>query len=60
MLWGCFLYNCVGKIEVVKGNMTVISYTQILNKNLLLSVNKLNMNDDFIFNKIMTQSIKLL
>ncbi|ORD96694.1 TCB1 [Hepatospora eriocheir] len=49
MLWGCFSYNGVGKIEVVKGNMTVMSYTQILNRNLLSSVKKLNMGDDFIF-----------
>ncbi|ORD95241.1 TCB1 [Hepatospora eriocheir] len=49
MLWGCFSYNGVGKIEIVKGNMTVMSYTQILNRNLLSSVKKLNMDDVFIF-----------
>ncbi|ORD98284.1 TCB1 [Hepatospora eriocheir] len=49
MLWNCFLYNGVGKIEVVKGNMTAMSYVQILNRNLLSSVKKLNMGDDFIF-----------
>ncbi|ORD97417.1 TCB1 [Hepatospora eriocheir] len=49
MLWGCFSYNGVGKIEVVKGNMIAMSYTQILNKNLFASVKKLNMGDGFIF-----------
>ena len=47
--WGCFSATGVGNLVFIDGNMTGEMYRDILDKNLLESVKKLKMNDDWIF-----------
>ncbi|ORD99267.1 TCB2 [Hepatospora eriocheir] len=49
MIWGCFSYEGVGRIEIIKGNITALYYTKILNKNLFKSVDELSISDNYIF-----------
>ena len=47
--WACFSSSGVGRLIFIDGNMTGESYREILENNLLKSVEKLGMNDDWIF-----------
>ncbi|ORD98750.1 TCB1 [Hepatospora eriocheir] len=49
MVWGCFSYEGVGRIEIIKGNMIALYYTKILNRNLFKSVDELSISDNYIF-----------
>lgn len=48
MIWGCFSYEGVGKIQIIEGKMNSLMYTTILNENLFESVKNLK-KQDFIF-----------
>ncbi|ORD99530.1 TCB1 [Hepatospora eriocheir] len=50
-LWGCFSYNGVGRLEIIKGNMDVIMYTKILKKNLKKSAKDLGLDENFVFHQ---------
>ena len=47
--WGCFSSSGVGSLMFIYGNMTGESYREILENNLLKSVEKLGMSHDWIF-----------
>ncbi|CAF3688027.1 unnamed protein product [Rotaria socialis] len=47
--WGCFSASGVGNLVFIDGNMTGELYRDILQKKLLQSVKKLNMNTDWYF-----------
>ena len=47
--WACFSSSGVGRSIFIDGNMTGESYREILENNLLRSVEKLDMSDDWIF-----------
>ena len=47
--WACFSSSDVGSLIFIDGNMTGESYRKILENNLLKSVEKLGMSDDWIF-----------
>ena len=47
--WGCFSSSGVGSLIFIDGNMMGESYREILENNLLKSVEKLGMSDDWIF-----------
>ena len=47
--WGCFSSSGVGSLLFIDGNMTGESYREILENNLLKSVEKLGMSDGWIF-----------
>ena len=49
MIWGCFSVKGVGKISVIDGKMNVQKYNQILQKNLMFSVESLEQPSDYIF-----------
>ena len=47
--WDCFSSSVVGSLIFIDGSMTAESYREILANNLLKSVEKLGMSDDWIF-----------
>ena len=47
--WDCFSSSGVGSLIFIDGNMTGESYREILENNLLKSVEKLGMSRDWIF-----------
>ena len=47
--WGCFSSSGVGSLIFIEGNMTDESYREILENNLLKSLEKLDMSHDWIF-----------
>ena len=47
--WGCFSSSGVSSLIFIDGNMTCESYREIFENNLLKSVEKLGMSDDWIF-----------
>ena len=49
MIWECFLAKCVGKISIIDGKMNAQKYKQILQENLMSSVESLELQSDFIF-----------
>ncbi|CAF3787789.1 unnamed protein product [Rotaria magnacalcarata] len=49
MVWGCFTKKGVGKLYVLDHIMDALYYRQILEENLLASVNKLGFDNNFIF-----------
>lgn len=49
MIWGCFSANGVGKISIINGRMNAESYQNILEDNLMPSVEKLKLPSDWIF-----------
>ena len=51
MIWGCFSAKEVGKISVIDGKMNAQKYKQILQENLMSSVESLELPSDYIFQK---------
>ena len=49
MVWGCISYKGVGRIAIVDGNIDSIAYVRILAENLFSSIDKMGLNDHFIF-----------
>ena len=49
MIWGCFSAKGVGKISVIDGKMNTEKYKQILQENLISSVESLKLRSDYIF-----------
>lgn len=49
MVWGCFGAKGVGNLEFIEGNMTGVSYTGILNRNLFESGRKVGLGRRFTF-----------
>ena len=49
MIWGCFPVEGVGMISVVDGKMNAQEYKQILQENLMSSVECLELTSDYIF-----------
>ncbi|ORD97329.1 hypothetical protein HERIO_805 [Hepatospora eriocheir] len=52
-LFGCFSYNGVSILEIIKGNIDVIMYTMNLNKNLKKLAKGLVLNEKLSFSEIM-------
>ncbi|ORD99159.1 TC1A [Hepatospora eriocheir] len=48
-LQGCFSYNGVDRLEIIKRNMDTIMYTKIFNKNLKKSAKDLGLDENFVF-----------
>ena len=49
MIWGCFSAKGVGKISLRDGNMNAQKYKQILQENLMTSVESFELPSDYIF-----------
>ena len=49
MIWGCFSVKGVGKISVIDGKINAPKYKQILQENLMSSVESLELPSDYIF-----------
>ena len=49
MIWGCFSVKGVGKISVIDGKMNAQKYKQILQENLMSSVESLELPSNYIF-----------
>ena len=49
MIWGCFSAKGVGKISVIDSKMNAQKYKQILQENLMSSVESLELASDYIF-----------
>ena len=48
MIWRCFSANSVGKISVIDGKMNAQKYKQILQENLMSSVESLVLRSEYI------------
>ena len=57
--WACLTSSGVGSLIFIDGNMTGKSYREILENNLLKSVEKLSMSHDWIYSLTLMQSIGL-
>ena len=57
--WSCFSSSDVSSLIFINGNMTSESYREILENNLLKSVEKLGMSHDWIFQHDMIQTTEL-
>ena len=49
MIWGCFSAKDVGKISVIDGKINAQKYKEILQENLMSSVESLELFSDYIF-----------
>ncbi len=49
MIWGCFLVKGLGKILVINDKMNAQKYKQILQENLMSSIESLELTSDYIF-----------
>ena len=49
MIWGCFSAKGVGKISVIDSKMNAQKYKQILQKNLMSSIENLELPSDYIY-----------
>lgn len=49
MVWGCFAYNGTGELQIIDGTMNSAKYIKILEDCLQLSVQKLRLGQDWVF-----------
>ena len=49
MIWGCFSAKGVGKMSIIDSKMNAEKYQEILQENLMASVEKLRLPPDWIF-----------
>ena len=49
MIWECFSAKVIGKISIIDSKMNAEKYKQILHKNLMFSVESLELPSDYIF-----------
>ena len=49
MIWRCFSAKVVGKISVIDGKMNAQKYKEIMEENLMSSVESLEQLSDYIF-----------